>query len=190
MNASRLAYQLNVLALAVITLILAGAFAEQFYFGELPCPLCLLQRIGLMTAGLGFMLNIRFGLHPLHYGVTLIAALVGAATSARQVLLHIIPDGQGYGMVFFGLHLYTWSFVSFVCILLGVGVLLMVSGGNHSAERNLGKWPRMVMALFLLIVLANLVSTLLECGFSECPSDPVKYQGLEYIKYWFSRIKS
>ena len=190
MNASRLVYQLNVVALAVITLILAGAFAEQFYFGELPCPLCLLQRIGLMTAGLGFMLNLRFGLQPLHYGVTLIAALVGAATSSRQVLLHIIPDGQGYGMVFFGMNLYTWSFISFVSILLGVGVLLMIGGGVQSAERNLGKWPRTVMVLFLLVVMANLVSTLLECGLSECPSDPVKYQGLEYIKSLFSRVKS
>jgi len=187
MNLSRFAYQLNALALLVITLILGGAFFEQLYFGELPCPLCLLQRVGLMAAGLGFMLNLRFGLHPLHYGVTLIAALVGAATSGRQVLLHIIPDGMGYGKVFFGMHLYTWSFVSFISILLGVGVLLMISGFAHSSLLKLTRWTKFIAGLFLLVVFANLVSTILECGFSECPSDPTKYLGLENIKSWLSR---
>lgn len=186
MNPSRFAYQLNLLALLGITLILAVAFAEQFYFGELPCPLCLLQRVGLMTAGLGFMLNLRFGLHPMHYGVTLIAALVGMATSGRQVLLHIIPDGMGYGKVFFGLHLYTWSFVSFVCILLGVGVLLMISGSASAADRKMSRWVTLVVWTFCIVVLANLVSTLLECGFSECPSDPTRYLGLDVIRSWIS----
>ena len=189
MNLSRFAYQLNALALLAITLILVAAFAEQLYVGELPCPLCLLQRVGLMTAGLGFMLNLRVGLHPMHYGVTMIAALVGAATSARQVLLHIIPDGMGYGKVFFGLHLYTWSFVSFVCILFGVGVLLMISGGPGTGGRKLSRWVQLVLGAFFTVVLANLVSTLLECGWSECPSDPTRYLGLETIKSWISGVK-
>ncbi len=189
MNLSRFAYQLNVLALLVVTLILAGAFAEQIYFGELPCPLCLLQRVGLITAGLGFMLNLRFGLHPMHYGVTMIAGLVGAATSGRQVLLHIIPDGMGYGKVFFGMHLYTWSFVSFVCILFGVGVLLMISGSPNTSQPKLGRWVKLVFGLFFIVVCANLVSTLLECGLSECPSDPNRYLGLDIIRSWISGVK-
>ncbi len=189
MNLTRFAYQLNALALLAIMLILAGALAEQFYFGELPCPLCLLQRVGLMTAGLGLMLNLRFGLHPMHYGVTLIAALVGAATSGRQVLLHIIPDGMGYGKVFFGMHLYTWSFVSFVSIILGVGVLLMMSGSPSAGERKMTRWVKFLLGVFLIVVLANLVSTLLECGFSECPSDPTRYLGLDAIRSWISGAK-
>lgn len=189
MNLSRFAYQLNALALLIVSLILYGAFAEQLYYGELPCPLCLLQRVGLMTAGLGFMLNLRFGLHPLHYGVTLIAALAGAATSGRQVLLHIIPDGTGYGKVFFGMHLYTWSFISFVSILLGVGVLLMLSGPTGNAMPKLGRWLKLLFGLFFVVVFANLISTLLECGFSECPSDPTQYLGLETIRSWLSGVK-
>ena len=188
MTLSRFAYQLNALALLIITLILAGAFAEQIYFGELPCPLCLLQRVGLMTAGLGFMLNLRFGLHPMHYGVTVIAALVGMATSSRQVLLHIIPGGMGYGKVFFGLHLYTWSLISFICILVGVGILLMISGDN-TVERKLTRWVKFVLALFFTVVLANLVSTLLECGLSACPSDPTQYLGWESIRSWISGMR-
>lgn len=187
MNVTRIAYQLNALALLVITLILAGAFTEQIYYGELPCPLCLLQRVGLMTVGAGFMLNLRFGLHPMHYGVTLIAALFGAATSARQVLLHIIPDGMGYGKVFFGLHLYTWSFVSFVSVVLGVGVLLMISGAPIATQPKLSRWVKSIFGLFLIMVCANLFSTLLECGFSECPSDPTQYGGWEKIKSWLIR---
>jgi disulfide bond formation protein DsbB len=40
-----LAVALNVLGLYAIALVLAAAFAAQFLLGELPCPLCLLQRI-------------------------------------------------------------------------------------------------------------------------------------------------
>jgi disulfide bond formation protein DsbB len=39
---------LNVLFVLAVCAILLGAFAVQFLFGELPCPLCLLQRLALI----------------------------------------------------------------------------------------------------------------------------------------------
>jgi disulfide bond formation protein DsbB len=56
--------------------------------------LCLLQRGGLIAAGLGFLLNLRFGLHPAHYGVALAGSVTGAAISMRQTwctLRRVIP---------------------------------------------------------------------------------------------------
>lgn len=183
MNTSRLVHSLNVLALAVITFILAGAFAEQLLLGELPCPLCLLQRAGFITAGLGFLLNLRCGVQPAHYGVALLGSLAGAAGAMRQVLLHIAPGDPGYAGTTLGLHLYTWAFVAFVCLMIGIGVLLVLnpSGNDHRLQLR-GRLSALVMLGFVGIILANLVSTLLECGLTQCPDNPVSYQWLDFLK--------
>jgi len=68
-------------------------------------------------------------------------------------------------------------------------VLLMISGSAHSSTPKLTRWIKLIVGLFLLVVFANLVSTLLECGLSECPSDPTKYLGLEKIRSWISGVK-
>ena len=184
MNLQRIAFSLNTLALAIITAILGGAFVEQLVFGELPCPLCLLQRAGLIAVGLGFLLNLRFGIQPLHYGVTLLGALVGAATSVRQILLHIAPGDPGYSGTVFGLHLYSWSFVSFVCLMIGIGILLLEPAGNPRPHFR-GRITAFIMVGFVAIVLANLISTLLECGLTQCPDDPVRYLWLDALKSRF-----
>ena len=184
MYSGRLAYQLNVLALAIIAAVLAGAFVEQLVMGELPCPLCLLQRAGLIVVGLGFLLNLRFGIQPLHYGVALLGSLVGAAASVRQILLHIAPGDPGYSKAVFGFHLYTWSFVSFVAVMVGIGVLLCLARAQDAPRVYPGRIVRLVMLVFLLIVAGNLVSTLLECGLTQCPDDPTRYLWLEQMVAW------
>lgn len=186
MNLQRLAFSLNTLALALITAVLGGAFVEQIVFGELPCPLCLLQRAGLIAVGLGFLLNLRFGIQPLHYGVTLLGALVGAAASMRQILLHITPGDPGYSSTVFGFHLYTWSFITFVCIMVGVAVLLCLSNKYQNGHPVVsGKITGLVMLAFLAIVFGNLASTLLECGFTQCADDPVSYLWLDNLSRTF-----
>jgi disulfide bond formation protein DsbB len=186
MNFHRLAFSLNTLALALITAVLAGAFVEQIVFGELPCPLCLLQRAGLIAVGLGFLLNLRFGIQPLHYGVTLLGALVGAAASVRQILLHIAPGDPGYSKAIFGFHLYTWSFVTFVCIIAGVAILLCLSNKTQNGRPVFaGRITGLVMLAFLVIVFGNLASTLLECGFTQCSDDPVRYLWLDNLSHTF-----
>lgn len=183
MNTNRLVHSLNGLALTVITAVLAGAFVEQIVLGELPCPLCLLQRAGLIVAGLGFLLNLRFGIQPLHYGVALLGSLVGAAGSMRQILLHIAPGDPGFSGAFFGLHMYTWSFVSFVCLMLGIGVLLLLNPSEVDQRLPLrGRISAFVMLAFTTIIAANVVSTLLECGLTQCPDNPVSYQWLDLLK--------
>lgn len=182
MTLQRLAFALNSLALALITAVLGGAFVEQLAFGELPCPLCLLQRAGLVAVGLGFLLNLRFGIQPIHYGVTLLGALVGAATSVRQILLHISPGDPGYSKAVFGFHLYTWSLLSFVGVMLGVAVLLCLTDKyQHGRPISPGRISGLVMLAFLVIVFGNVLSTLLECGFTQCPDDPIRYMWLENL---------
>ena len=67
------AIMLNALGLYAVALVLAAAFAAQFILHELPCPLCLLQRILFATLAVGPILNIRFGPRPGHYAMSLLA---------------------------------------------------------------------------------------------------------------------
>jgi disulfide bond formation protein DsbB len=99
----------NALGAGGLALVMAFAFVLQFLFDELPCPLCQLQRVAIVLCGFGFVLNLRLGPHPAHYGLVLIAALFGLAVSGRQVLLHIVPGSGSYGSAVFGLHLYSWG---------------------------------------------------------------------------------
>jgi hypothetical protein len=180
MNMTRLAFSFNTLALAVITIVLGGAFIEQIVFGELPCPLCLLQRAGLLAVGLGFLLNLRFGIQPMHYGVALFGALTGAATSVRQILLHIAPGDPGYSKAVFGFHLYTWSFISFICVMFGIALLLCL-GKPGPSDRPYSRLAGLVCLVFMIVVAGNLISTLLECGLTQCGDDPTRYLWLDAI---------
>ena len=186
---NRLAFSLNTLALAVISAVLAGAFVEQIVFGELPCPLCLLQRAGLITVGLGFLLNLRFGIQPIHYGVALFGALIGASTSVRQILLHIAPGDLGFSKAVFGFHLYTWSFISFVCIMLGIAALLCLYKPGPAERPCRSRLAGFSSLAFLLIVAANLLSTLLECGFTQCGDDPSSYLWLDALAQMIGKTR-
>ena len=56
-----LALTLNALGLYAVALVLVIAFAAQLLLNELPCPLCLLQRIQFAMLAVGPILNLRFG---------------------------------------------------------------------------------------------------------------------------------
>ena len=87
-----LAVSLNALGLYAIALVLVVAFAAQLVLGELPCPLCLLQRIQFAMLAVGPIMNVRFGPRPNHYALSLLTAIAGAGIAMRQVLLHIMPE--------------------------------------------------------------------------------------------------
>src|SRR4030088_748363 len=108
-----LAVALNALGLYAVALVLAAAFAAQLLLDELPCPLCLLQRIQFTLLAAGPMLNVRFGPRPSHYAASPLVAAAGAGAPPRQVLLHIIPGDPGYGSSLLGYHYYSWAFIGF-----------------------------------------------------------------------------
>src|SRR4051794_3522406 len=59
------------------------------------------------------------------YGMSVLAALVGAGIAGRQVLLHVLPSDPGYGDPVPGLHLYAWSFIVFAAVLPDAGANLL-----------------------------------------------------------------
>jgi disulfide bond formation protein DsbB len=169
---------LNMLGLLGMSLVLAIAFFYQLAHGELPCPLCLLQRAGFTAIGMGFLFNMRLGERPSHYAMILIASLVTGFISMRQVSLHLAPGDRGYGSALLGLHFYTWALVAavgIVCYVALIFVLKDVTGDRDSAVPMRGPTSSAVFAIFALLVAANLLSTVLECGAGQCDDNPVRY---------------
>lgn len=170
----------NALALLGITAALILAFAWQFIFNEIPCPLCLLQRVAFVLAGIGMLLNLRFGASPTHYAMVIAAALGGVVVAGRQFLLHQGPGDPGYGSTLFGLHFYTWAVIAFAALILWCALMLVLDSRTDGAAvpRRVGMLTGAIMALFLLVVLANAAGTTLQCGFGPCADNPTRYQWL------------
>ncbi len=183
------AYLGNVAAAIGIAIVLLAAFGLQIWFGELPCPLCNLQRVAWVLCGFGFVLNLRFGVQPLHYGLSLLGALFGAAVSGRQVLLHIVPGSGAYGSPVLGLHLYTWGFLLFAAVIAGIAVLMILGGrpdqDRHDRDPGLRFHGLRRFAAYLLVVvaLANAVSSFALCGPNECPDNPTSYWISTYLRF-------
>src|SRR3984957_13587508 len=177
------AVTLNSLGLYALALVLAAAFAAQLLLGELPCPLCLLQRLQFTLLAIGPILNIRFGPRPSHYALSLLAAIVGAAFSRRQILLHILPGDAGYGTALLGYHYYSLALIGFVAaIVLLVAILLFdrqFTADNIAPAVAPGAFATAAVWLVIGLTALNVVSTLLGWGFSACAENPAVYELLK-----------
>lgn len=174
--------------LAYIGVLSGAMFYFQFGLGEYPCPLCIAQRMGMMLSSLGALYvvvnSLRGTLSPSRFmtglGLAIVGALLGAAMSARQILLHIMPGDPGYGEPVLGLHLYTWAFISFVVVLLFAGVLLTF-GTEFLPVRPASRFGTViawiVIGIFLFTIVANLIAVFALEGFNWfLPDDPTGYE--------------
>ena len=176
MNQPKLHQFGNTLGLVIISLILSVAFIDQLLQHDLPCPLCLLQRIGFIAVGLCLCMNLKNGIKTSHYGLMILSSLLGFFVSLRQISLHTMPNDPGYGSVLFGLHFYVWSAIAF-CLIIGlIAIGLLFEAGFTDMPKKLGLGKVALMIFFLFLILANGISTLIECGLSVCPDNPVNYK--------------
>ena len=175
---------LNALGLYGIALVLVAAFASQILLKELPCPLCLLQRVLFSMLAIGPVLNIRFGPRPSHYALSLLTAVVGAAVSARQILLHIMPRDSGYGSTLLGYHYYTWAFIGFVAAIVLISIVLLLDDWQRDDKvaRPVGLFSRVSVWLVIGLIAISAISTLLECGYRACPDNPTFYELLRPMR--------
>jgi disulfide bond formation protein DsbB len=174
---------LNAIALYGIALVLTVAFAAQLLLHELPCPLCLLQRILFALLAIGPILNVRFGPRPSHYALSLLTAVVGAVVSTRQILLHILPGDTGYGSALLGYHYYTWALIGFVAAIVLLAAILLFDRQFDAAAAqasSAGGFARAAVWLVIALTALNMVSALLECGFGACADNPTVYELLKH----------
>lgn len=168
----------------VLVLILAAGVALQLIMGELPCPLCVAQRLAMMLCALGplhILLHTRDGALTARTiavgnGIAIIAALLGTVAAGRQALLHILPDDPGFGSTVLGLHLYTWSLIIFLGQILASGAMLISTPLVEGTPVMWGTIGRVAVIAFVVIVITNLVLIVAEAGLHlNLPDNPTEY---------------
>ncbi len=182
---SRFGFYLAHFNILAVLGVLLGALIVQFGFGEYPCPLCILQRMGMLLCVMGpayilgraYSGEVSVAEFATGYGLSILAGLAGGAMAARQILLHILPGDPGYGAPVFGLHLYTWSFIVFAVVIAMSGLNLVFA--SHLAPRAIqpGWFTRAVLWCLGLVILTNLISTFaLEGLHWVLPDNPTRYE--------------
>lgn len=178
------ARSLNALGLLAVCVVLLYALYDQLVYSDLPCPLCLLQRVGFTLVGFGLCLNVIYGPRPQHYAIMILSAAFGLTVAVRQMFLHIVPGSGSYGDPFLGLHFYTWSAIVFFVVIVGSALMMMFDDqfeANPAREEKFGGQMICKVAFFSMLVLTagNAVSAFLECGPLVCADNPVSYRLLD-----------
>ncbi len=159
---------LNALFILVLCGVLFGGFFVQFDFHEQPCPFCMLQRLSMIGVACGPVLNLRYGIRPFHYGMSLLASIFGAAVAVRQVAYHVCPTFPVFDKPVFGLYLYTWGLIVFVCSILAISLLLLFHKKEDEASVKMNLFEKFTLLFILILALANMITTVQECGLSPC----------------------
>jgi disulfide bond formation protein DsbB len=166
----------NTIGLGILCTVLILAFADQFRAHDLPCPLCLLQRVCFVAVGLCLCMNLKEGIKTSNYGLMMLASILGLTIALRQISLHTAPGNPGYGDMLFGFYMYIWSAIIFITTLICIGLALLFKKGFNKKNHKLGHKNFALIILFLVLILANGISTFMECGMSVCPDSPVSYK--------------
>ena len=158
----------------ILAAILTAAMVMQFAFGEIPCPLCLLQRVAMFGCCFGLLHQLRSHRSERGGGIALLFALLLLIIASRQTLLDLVPrPGHAYvGSAVFGIHMPVWSVVIGVSLLLALALRLALFGGPriplHAEPPPLARATRLLELYVVLICALNLVSVVLQCGLGEC----------------------
>lgn len=158
----------------VLSAILTAAMVMQFAFGEIPCPLCLLQRVAMFGCCFGLLHQLRARESERGGGIALLFALLLLVIAARQTLLDIVPRlGHAYiGTAVFGVHMPVWSVVIGVSLLLALALRLTLFGAPRllppAGRPPLARATRLLELYVVLICAINFGAVVLQCGFDQC----------------------
>jgi disulfide bond formation protein DsbB len=170
-------YLYLLMMLVVIAGILTAAMVMQYVKGELPCPLCLLQRAALFGIAYGIIQNFRDRFSYQNTGISLVFAVLLLIVSTRQTLLDIYPrPGHEYiGTAILGLHMPVWSVIIAATVISAYALKLAVLGGDShlidypaDSFAVLARLGDFVAAYVIVLCLINLGSVVVQCGFGEC----------------------
>ena len=168
------------LVLIILTLASFAALFFQLTLAELPCALCVMQRMGLYAISIGLLLNLSRGYHSKHYLMVILAALITSFMALIQILLHIVPGTGSYGDALWGLHLYTWTFIlCMACIIYATLAGLFVQ--EKAALISNGYFSKILFSFLFISLILNIISAFMESGPYLCPSDPQSYWLLDII---------
>jgi disulfide bond formation protein DsbB len=161
--------------LLVIAAILTAAMGFQYLNNEIPCPLCLLQRVAMFGVCFGLIANFRNGMSDRNTGWSMLFALFLLIVSARQTLIDIYPrPGHAYiGSAVFGIHMPVWSVLIATAILIAFGLKFTILGGDgeRPGQKPAGTLGRIAAAASIYVIALcaiNFISVVVQCGVDAC----------------------
>jgi len=147
----------------------------QYVYGELPCPLCLLQRAAMLGVCFGLMQNFRNGFSDRNLGYSLLFSVFLLVVAVRQTVLDIYPrPGHEFvGSAVLGLHMPVWSILIAVALITAFAVKLCVIGTEDGASPPppaslFGRLATILSLYVIAIALINFGSVVVQCGAGEC----------------------
>ena len=161
--------------MAAIAAVLTAALFMQYGEGELPCPLCLLQRVAMLGVCFGPLQNFRSGFSDRNLGYSLLFSVFLLVVAVRQTLLDIYPrPGHEYvGSAVLGLHMPVWSVVIAVVLITAFALKLCIVGsedGSRAPPANsvVGRLAMVISLYLIAVALVNFGSVVVQCGLGEC----------------------
>ena len=161
--------------MAVIAGVLTAAMVMQYAYGELPCPLCLLQRVAMLGVCFGLMQSFRNGFSDRNLGYSLLFTVFLLIVAVRQTLLDIYPrPGHAYiGTAVLGLHMPVWSILIATALITAFALKLCVIGTEDGARPPartslLGRLGTILSLYAIAVALINFGSVVVQCGLGEC----------------------
>ena len=163
--------------MGMLATILTTAMVYQYADGELPCPLCLLQRLAMFGVCFGLVLQFRYGASFQNSGISLFFAVFLLIVSVRQTLLDIYTRaGHEYiGSTVFGLHMPVWSVLIALALITAFAAQMLLWGDvRHNRRISLRKFPvlrsvAVILSLYVVLIAAiNTASVAVQCGLGQC----------------------
>jgi len=169
-------YFLLLLALIIVSVSLSITMIIQIACHQIPCPLCLLQRLGLLGMGVGLISAFRRDYSPAHIGAVMVFSLYLLMVGVRQSLNNIVarPGHHWIGGTILGLHLPVWAVITAFGLLLLCAAALLVaprSAQPFSAEKACPLIHRLgvfMSACLIMLCGMNLLMVFLQCGVGIC----------------------
>ncbi|MBB5074307.1 disulfide bond formation protein DsbB [Bartonella callosciuri] len=165
---------MNVLGLIGLCIVLLMTFYYQLTNPAppvLPCSLCLLQRLGFIIAGCGFLFNIFQRVKNIHYSMVILGCIATGLSAAKQIFLQITLGNLGNGPTLFGLRLFIWAFVIAILYVVAVTFIMILNKSAYKFKK-FTLFPllnKMAGFLFVFLIAANLLTVIFECGSGLCP---------------------
>ncbi|MGB4323912.1 MAG: disulfide bond formation protein B [Candidatus Nanopelagicales bacterium] len=184
---------INILGIGFVIFVISAAISQQYGYGMSPSSLGILERSALVGVAFGLILNLMMGMRPNHYGVILLAAVVGCAASGKQIIGHANGDLKlDPNEVVFGHAYFEWAFVVFLGAIVACALMLLWTKSWLSLDRGLvhhaGAARVFTFSCIIwlsLTVLLSVFQVLRNCGVGMCTSDPTS-AGAQSFEFTFS----
>ncbi|QIW09813.1 disulfide bond formation protein B [Francisella sp. LA112445] len=185
---------LSAIEVIVITAIIIIDFYFQFSMYNMPKPisLILLQRMGLLAMGFGFLLNTHFHIRPSHYAYSLLATVFTLLVSLKIISIHML-DPIGIGPKLFGVHMYSWVFVISIIYLVYIAIVMSFSGQydlhqrtakevSESSNKVIRTITHIVFAIFVILTIISIGSAFYACADGACAVQQVAQQAAPILQ--------